>query len=130
MIKAGEIHTTMIMTEHIGSALEGKGKTLSIVIKIKDDGTPFAYYQISSCGKVVTETTSLSRCYERYNSLYLTAQDAWNALGEIPVDSHDDIEESFLQFPSGTDKFEVWHWIEEYYDISIAFDLLNLAKQD
>ena len=40
-------------------------------------------------------------------------QELWNELSDIPVNENDEIEEDFLDFPSGTDKFDVWHWFDE-----------------
>jgi hypothetical protein len=50
----------------------------------------------------------------------------WNILGDIPVNEEDEIEEEFLGFKIGTDKFEIWHWFEEKFDLSVAKDLMNL----
>ena len=37
----------------------------------------------------------------------------WEQLGEIPVDVDDKIEQQFLNFEIGTDKFDIWHWFED-----------------
>lgn len=54
------------------------------------------------------------------------AKDLWKILGNIPVNENDEIEESFLDFPIGTDKFEIWHWFEEEFNLSVAKDLMYL----
>ena len=51
--------------------------------------------------------------------------DLWLSLGNITVDENDQIEQGWGDFPAGTDKFTIWHWIEETYDVSIAEDLMN-----
>lgn len=33
-------------------------------------------------------------------------------------------EEDFLDFPSGTDKFEIWHWFDERCPNGVAEDLM------
>ena len=38
----------------------------------------------------------------------------------------DEIDEPFLHFEIGTDKFEIWHWFEDEFDISVAKDLMGL----
>ena len=50
----------------------------------------------------------------------------WDILGIIPCDEEHDtkIEEPFLDFPIGTDKFNIWHWFEEKYNVSVAEDLM------
>jgi hypothetical protein len=55
------------------------------------------------------------------------AKKLWAILGDIPVNENDEIEESFLDFEVGTDKFEIWHWFEEEFDLSVAKDLMNLG---
>jgi len=50
----------------------------------------------------------------------------WEKLGDIPTNEDDEIEERFLHFDKGTDKFEIWHWFEENFDLSVAKDLMNL----
>jgi hypothetical protein len=52
------------------------------------------------------------------------ARKLWNILGNIPIDENDEIEEPFLHFEIGTDKFEIWHWFEEKFDLSVAKDLI------
>jgi len=55
------------------------------------------------------------------------AFNVWAALGDIPVDNNMNIELDFLHFPAGTDAMEIWHWIEDTYDVSIAEDLMQVA---
>ena len=56
----------------------------------------------------------------------------WEELGDIPVNEEDELDEVFdpegfdAVFDKGTDKFEVWHWFEETFNISVAKDLMNL----
>ena len=44
----------------------------------------------------------------------------WGNLGNIPINNDDQIEQNFKHFEKGTDRFEIWFWIEETFDISIA----------
>jgi hypothetical protein len=43
---------------------------------------------------------------------------------QFPVNENDEIEEDFLDFPSGTDKFDVWHWFDERCPNGVAEDLM------
>lgn len=52
-------------------------------------------------------------------------QDVWDSLRDVPVDEDDNIEQEWKGFPAGTHKFEIWLWIEEHFDVSIAEDLMN-----
>lgn len=45
--------------------------------------------------------------------------DLWQDFGDIPINDNDEIEESFLDFPKGTNRFEIWHWFEETFQISV-----------
>jgi len=51
----------------------------------------------------------------------------WQELGDIPVDKDDNIDTEWKHFPIGTSKFDIWHWLEDTYDISVAKDLMKLA---
>lgn len=39
----------------------------------------------------------------------------WELFGDISTNDMDEIEEEFLGFPAGTDRFEIWHWFDEMY---------------
>lgn len=44
----------------------------------------------------------------------------WEKLGDIPIDKDERIEEPFEHFPKGTDRYEIWHWFEDRFDIEVA----------
>ena len=46
--------------------------------------------------------------------------DLWNQLGKVHVDADGMIEQEFLHFGIETDREDIWHWIEDTYDISVA----------
>ena len=48
----------------------------------------------------------------------------WEILGDIPVNDNE-IEEPFLHFEVGTDRFEIWYWFEETFNLSVAKDLMG-----
>lgn len=51
--------------------------------------------------------------------------DLWNEFGDVPMDPCLEItEEAWHSFPAGTHRETIWHWFEEYFDISIAEDLM------
>lgn len=54
------------------------------------------------------------------------AKRLWEELGDIPVNDQEEIDESFLDFEIGTDMYEIWHWFEETFNVSVAKDLMNL----
>lgn len=63
---------------------------------------------------------------------YDSAKIVWDLLGDIPVNEDDELDEDFVIddntiFSKGTEKLEVWIWIEERYNISIA-KLMGLQR--
>ena len=44
----------------------------------------------------------------------------WAKLGDIPVDDDGIIQESFLWWPKGTDREDIWHWFDEKYPGGVA----------
>lgn len=51
----------------------------------------------------------------------------WNELGDIPVDDDGIIQESFLWWPKGTDREDIWHWFDEKYPGGVV-KLMGLEK--
>ena len=49
----------------------------------------------------------------------------WDRLGDIPTGNNDEIEEDYLHFTIGDDTDMIWHWFEDFFDISIGRDILN-----
>lgn len=43
----------------------------------------------------------------------------WNELCDVPVDDGI-IQESFLWWPNGTDREDIWHWFDEKYPGGVA----------
>ncbi len=54
----------------------------------------------------------------------LTLEQLWDKFGEISVNDGDEIEEDFLNFSSGTSKFDVWHWFDERCPNNLHDDLI------
>ena len=56
------------------------------------------------------------------------AKRLWEELGDIPLEENsDNIVEPFLHFEAGEDRFEIWSWFEETFDVSVAKDLMCIA---
>ena len=51
----------------------------------------------------------------------------WSELGDIPVDDDGIIQESFLWWPKGTDREDIWQWFDEKYFGGVA-KLMGLAN--
>lgn len=52
------------------------------------------------------------------------AAELWSKLGDIPVNTQEEIEEAFLEFEKGTHREEIWTWFEEKFNLSVADDLM------
>ena len=55
-----------------------------------------------------------------------TAKSIWEDLGNIPVNDDGEIQEEFLGFQEGTDREDIWHWIEDTFNVSVV-DLMGLS---
>jgi len=53
----------------------------------------------------------------------------WDRLGDTPVTEDDTIDEAFLHFYVGTDVSDIWHWVENNFDICIGEDILNAMAE-
>jgi hypothetical protein len=49
----------------------------------------------------------------------------WQELGNIPEDEDGNIDEEFYDFPAGTEKYEVWQWIEELFPDVVLGDVIT-----
>lgn len=56
-----------------------------------------------------------------------TLETFWDELGDIPVDDDGIIQESFLWWPKGTDREDIWRWFDEKYPGGVA-KLMGLAN--
>jgi len=53
-------------------------------------------------------------------------QKLWEDFGNTPIDDEDCIEQSWNDFPKGTSRFDIWHWFENTFNISVAKDLMKI----
>lgn len=56
------------------------------------------------------------------------ARQLWEEFGGIPIDADDCIECDWRSFEKGTERFAIWEWFEDFFDISVAKDLMNLDE--
>jgi hypothetical protein len=52
------------------------------------------------------------------------AKKLWDILGDCPINDNeeldDDLDLDIIQFEKGTDIYEIWHWFEEKFNISVT----------
>ena len=53
----------------------------------------------------------------------------WDKLDDIPVNDDGIIQESFLWWPKGTDREDIWHWFDEKYPDGVV-KLMGLETQN
>jgi hypothetical protein len=58
-----------------------------------------------------------------------TALELWAEAENIPINDNDEILEPFLDFEVGTNRFEIWHWFEEHFDIVLE-SLMNAPEEE
>lgn len=56
------------------------------------------------------------------------AEFLWHDLEDVPVDENECIDIPWQDFPKGTHREEIWHWVEETFNVSVAMDLMGLEK--
>ena len=39
----------------------------------------------------------------------------WNMYSEVSINDEDEIEQEFIGFPVGTNRFVIWEWFDEHY---------------
>ena len=47
----------------------------------------------------------------------------WHDFSDVPINDWDEIEVSFMHFPAGTYRFDIWHWFDEHWPGGV-YDLL------
>ena len=52
----------------------------------------------------------------------------WEELAEIPINKDDCIEQEWYLFKQGAEKTDIWHWLEETFNISVARDLMGIEN--
>lgn len=106
---------------------EGKNKDSGISCNIydfpaeTDHSSPDAFQKI--CKGSLSSQAILMLKYQLME--HKEARSVWKNLSEISVNENDEIETDFMKFKAGTSKFDIWKWIESFYDISVTEELIN-----
>jgi hypothetical protein len=53
----------------------------------------------------------------------------WDEFGDTPINDDETIDEAFYIWPKGTDRFDVWHWFDQYHSKGVAV-LSGCAEAD
>ena len=65
-----------------------------------------------------TDFTRMKSIAERDRAL----EELWAIFGDIPIDADSErIQESFIGYPAGTHREEIWHWFDAMYSKGLAY---------
>lgn len=57
-------------------------------------------------------------------------KELWEEFGEVAINDKDQILTDWHGFKKGTDRFEIWNWFEEEFNVSVAMDLMELPESE
>ncbi|RHH14424.1 hypothetical protein DW228_06380 [Bacteroides fragilis] len=50
----------------------------------------------------------------------------WELFGDVPINKAEEIEQSFMLWEKGTDRFDIWHWFDNLCPNGLAKDIMGL----
>lgn len=56
------------------------------------------------------------------------AKQLWSEFGDVPIDDTDCITCVWRSFDKGTNRFDIWHWFETFFEVSVAKDLMEVSE--
>ena len=66
------------------------------------------------CGKELRSYRDISKEDEDLTEKELT--ELWLLFGDVPINDNDQIEEEFIGYEAGTNRFDIWEWFDERYE--------------
>lgn len=74
-----------------------------------------AYYRACNCDHREPEEENTEK-----------AKALWALFGDIAIDDNECIKSPFESFQIGTDRYEIFHWFEETFNLSVTKDLMYI----
>lgn len=86
-----------------------------------DDAGQIHVSWIGNVGGEVRVISSLA-AVPGYDELrIISAKELWQEFGDVPMDPESEcIENEWRCFTAGTNREEIWHWFESFFDISVG----------
>lgn len=57
----------------------------------------------------------------------VVVEELWDNLADVPIDPEtEELDEPYYIWPKGTDKEDIWHWVDEHHSKGVAY-LLGFA---
>ena len=54
----------------------------------------------------------------------------WELFDEVPIDKEEDIDQNFLLWEEGTDRFSIWDWFDKMCPHCLARDIIDYNPQE
>ena len=122
--EAGEIHTRQIAEREYTADIIKYGYHFFAIDDLPDNWQYTVLRKMESlsfdlrlnCMKAIDVKTALMLC-----GLLATdeLEKLWEAFSDIPIDEQENIEESFLHFPAGTPRMDIWHCFDEKHPTGV-----------
>jgi hypothetical protein len=124
LLKIGDRVELLDMPDDPNPIKEG---TRGTVESITDDPCDKAEY-IIGIGWDNGRTLNLCSKVDRVMKIEIgeEAKKLWAELGDIPINEDEEIDVDWHTFTKGTNRFDIWHWFEEKFDLSVAKDLIGI----
>lgn len=55
------------------------------------------------------------------------AKELWEEFGDVIVDDNECIESPWRTFDAGVSRYDIWHWFESFFGVSVAKDLMEVS---
>lgn len=70
------------------------------------------------CGKDLRSYRDVDREDQNLTQDELT--ELWLMFGDVPINDRDEIQEEFIGFDAGTNRFDIWQWFDQRYESGVA----------
>lgn len=99
--------------ELLADCQEAKDTLMDIATALKNLNTPET---AKKAGRSVPAVAATDMDLEYAKAL-------WAEFGDVPIDNYDRITCSWRSFEKGTNRFVIWRWFEDFFELSIEDDL-------
>lgn len=98
------------------------GNTVSSVTEINLDGShpKVAITKLKAYKDAIKEVSAGIR--EKNLEM---ARELWEEFEDVIVDDNECIENPWRTFEAGTSRYDIWHWFESFFGVSVAKDLME-----
>ena len=114
--------------ELIDDCQEAKNTLLDIAKALKDGNTKSMDASLRGVGiSEITGSVSKTQTEEIQTVEMEMARNLWKEFGDVPIDDNDCITCRWRSFEKGTNRFDIWKWFEDFFELSVAEDLMEVS---